>query len=127
MTLADESIALSPSVPKPFYQQTTFTLSGIILNIREDNSGNLSSRDYVLQKLIPLNEYTKNAKITPTTLDKVSGVVVEGLVSPVSGDSIGPVAYIAKGNKIISIELNPRGISNATSIFNRTLSTFRFD
>ncbi len=124
VNIANNRVAISPELPKPFYPATTFTIPGILIDI-SNNDASLSSKDYVMQKIIPQNIYTKNGKIT-LSLSNVDGVIVEGLTNPVSGNPIGPTAYISNKSKVISLELNSTNITDPKNIFNQILSTFKF-
>lgn len=123
--MATHQIAISPSIPQPFDPSKVFSLSGILITVTSDNDKILDSTQYVNQMVIPVNTYSKNAKITQK-LSNIDGVIVEGITGAASGQPSGPSAYITKGTKIMRIDLDSTGIENARDVFDKILSTFKF-
>lgn len=125
LILANHVVAITPHIPQPFYASDTFQVyPGVLIKIDTDNDKGLSATGYVRQKVINVNDYSRNAKIK-AKLPGVDGVIVTGLTNPQSGEDIKLTAYIANSSNIIEISFDPTHIENGEHIFNHMLSTIK--
>lgn len=122
LLLGNHTVAITPNIPQPFKASETFySLPGASIYVATDNYKRLTATDYVHQNVLPQNSYTRHGKITATISN--GGVIVTGMINPVSGEEEEPTAYIAHDQKVIEIGFDATGIANGEQLFQQMLST----